>query len=444
MTRHVPARTIYQIFVGAFGGLDGVAAHLDHVAALGCEAVYLTPVFVAPSPHKYDTTDFDRVDPAFGGDDAFDRLVAACRARGLGLVLDGVFNHVGEAHRWRREHPDWFAGSDWRGFPSLRELDTRKPEVRRACCDVVARWTARGATGWRLDCANDLGLPFAAELARAARDAGAVDGVVGEVMAYGAGWARRGGGAGGEGGGPDGDGLDGVMNYWLRAAALALASSSAPAEQLQHALDRHAAEADARALSRSWSLVGSHDTARLATALGDSAARIRLALALAFAYPGVPMIYYGDELGLHAAGDPDNRHPLPPPSAWDASRRALVTALCSLRRAEPALDHGRYVSLAQPGTGLVAFARVTDRPDETLLFVANATARPVERTLFVALPTMFDALPLHDLLGSSTPRAMTSGTLPLTLPAHGCALFRPRDAHPGGYRFFKPVLGFRP
>ena len=71
------------------------------------------------------------------------------------------------------------------------------------------------------------------------------------------------------------------------------------------------------------------------------------------------MIYYGDELGVPAAGDPDNRRPLPPPATWDGERRALVTALCALRRDEPALDHGRYVSLAQPGTGVVAFARVT-------------------------------------------------------------------------------------
>jgi len=427
------------MFVGAFGGLDGVAAHLDHVAALGADAVYLTPIFAAPSPHKYDASDFDRVDPAFGGEAAFDRLVTACRARSLGLILDGVFNHVGEQHRWLGEHPDWFTGSDWRGFPTLRELDSASATVRRACCDVVARWTARGATGWRLDCANDLGVPFAGELARAARDAGAVDGVIGEVMAYGAGWAR----SAATGGAPDGDGLDGVMNYWLRSASLALASSSAPADQLQHALDRLAAEADPHTLQRSWSLVGSHDTARLATALDDDDARIRLALALAFAYPGVPMIYYGDELGLHAAGDPDNRRPLPPPSTWDAGRRSLVTTLCALRCSEPALASGRYVSLAQPGSDVVAFARVTDDPRDTLLFVANATARPVARTLFVALPLMFDALPLHDLLDpSAPPRAMSSGTLAVTLPPHGCALLRPRDAHAGGYRFFKPVLGF--
>jgi glycosidase len=438
VARSAPARIVYQIFVGAFGGLDGVAAHLDHVAALGCDAIYLTPIFTAPSPHKYDTTDFDRVDPAFGGEAAFDRLVAACRARSLGLVLDGVFNHVGEGHLWRREHPDWFTGSDWRGFPSLRELDTASATVRRACCDVVARWTARGATGWRLDCANDLGLPFAGELARAAREAGAVDGVIGEVMAYGAGWARAEAGVA-----RDDVGLDGVMNYWLRSSALALASSSVPADSLQHAMDRLAAETDASALAQSWSLVGSHDTARLATALDDDAARIRLALALAFAYPGVPMLYYGDELGLHAAGDPDNRRPLPPPSTWDGERRALVTRLCALRRDEPALAHGRYVSLAQPGTDVVAFARVTDDPAATLIFVADATPRPLQRTLFIPLPLMFDALPLHDLLDpSSPPRAMSSGTLSVTLPPHGCALLRPRDAHAGGYRFFKPVLGF--
>ncbi|HEY2746242.1 MAG TPA: alpha-amylase family glycosyl hydrolase [Polyangia bacterium] len=424
------ARVVYQLFVGAFGDIDGVGAHLAHVAALGADAVYLTPIFAAPSPHMYDTIDYDRIDPAFGGEAAFDRLVAGCRAHGLGLILDGVFNHVGDAHVWRRAHPDWFTGADWRGYPSLRELDTANPTVRRACADVVARWTARGATGWRLDCANDLGVPFAGELARAARDAGAVDGVIGEVMGYGAGWARDGG-------------LDGVMNYWLRAAALALASSSAPAGTIQRALDRLAAESDAGALQRSWSLVGSHDTARLATALDDDRARIRLALALAFAYPGVPMIYYGDELGLHAAGDPDNRRPLPPPSTWDQTRRAFVAALCALRKREPALDHGRYVSLAQPGSDLVAFSRGTDAPSETLIFVANATPRPLTRTLFVPLPLMFDALPMHDLLdGSSTPVHVASGTLTLTLPPHGCVLLRPRDAHVGGYRFFKPVLGF--
>src|SRR5262249_54121091 len=112
MVQRVVASVVYQIFVSAFGGLDGVVAHLDHVAALGADAVYLTPVFAAPSAHKYDTTDFDVVDEEFGGAAAFERLAGACRARRLGLIFDGVFNHVGEHHRWLREHPDWFTGAD--------------------------------------------------------------------------------------------------------------------------------------------------------------------------------------------------------------------------------------------------------------------------------------------------------------------------------------------
>ena len=213
------------------------------------------------------------------------------------------------------------------------------------------------------------------------------------------------------------------MNYWLRATALALASSAAPADQLQHALDRLAAESRSATRCSARGRSSARTTPRASPPRSTTTrARIRLALALAFAYPGVPMIYYGDEVGMHAAGDPDNRRPLPPPSTWDtraARARRVSCARCAATSRRCA--HGRYVSLAQPGSDVVAFARVTDDPAETLLFVANATPRPLARTLFVPLPLMFDALPLHDLLdGSSTPVRMTRGTLALTLPGHGC------------------------
>jgi glycosidase len=419
---------VYQIFTGAWSNLDTIAARLDHVVSVGADAVYLTPIFTAPSPHKYDTTDYDAVDPAFGTLDDFARLAAACKERGLGLILDGVFNHVGAAHGWTREHPEWMSGSDWRGYSSLRELDTQNPDVRRACCEVVARWTRRGATGWRLDCANDLGPAFAGELAEAARTAGARDGVIGELMSYGAGFTGPGG-------------VDGVMNYWLRAAAIALASSSTPAAQLQHALDRLALDVDPASLLKSWSLVGSHDMPRVATVLDGDAARIDLALALAFAYPGTPMLYYGDELGMFGGPDPDNRGAMKwDEASWDRVRLGRVQSLCALRATEPALVRGRYVPLAQPGIDVVAFARVTEDPRDTLLFVANATREPLAATLFLPLPQLFDALPLVDLLSRDTPtRAMSSGTVALTLPPHGAALLKPFDAHPGGYRFFKPT-----
>lgn len=410
------------------GDLDGLAARLDHVAALGADTLYLTPIFLAPSNHKYDTADFDIVDPHFGGDAAFERLVAAARARGLGVVLDGVFNHVGARHRWARERRG-LRGSAWRGYDHLPELDLDDAGIREALFGddgVVARWTRRGATGWRLDCANDLG-PRACRLAaEAARRAGATDGVVGELMTYPVGWAEAGG-------------LDGVMNYWLRAAALGLAQGIAPAAQVQQALDRLAQEMDPVTLRASWNVLSSHDTPRLETELDGDARRVRQALVLAFAYPGIPLIYYGEEIGLAGGPDPQNRGGMVwDQRAWNHERLALVKTLCALRRREPALRDGRYVPLPQPGTDVVAFARVTDRPEDAVLFVANGAAEPRRVRVFVALPPMFDALPLHDLLDEDAPPVpMAQGCLDLALLPHAARLLKPVDAHPSGYRFFK-------
>ena len=375
-----------------FGGcLDGVAGRLAHVESLGADAVYLTPIFRAPSNHKYDTADFETVDEHFGGDAAFARLAAATRARGLGLFLDAVFNHVGERHAWARE-PKFLRGSPWRGFSSLPELSSSHPELRSTLFGddgVVARWSRRGATGWRLDCANDLGPQVCALATGAAHAAGATDGVVGELMGY-----------------PDSrSGVDGAMNYWLRSCALQLATDG-PAAQVQYALDRLAAEVEPRYLAASWNMLSSHDTPRLSSVLDGDSARIKLALTLAFSYPGVPMIYYGEEVGMRGGTDPANRAAMIwDESRWDHTRLALVKRLAQLKRQQPALREGRYVALPQPGTDLVAFARVTARPADTIVFVANATSHQRSARLFIPLPWMHDAVPLDDLLGGDAGRA---------------------------------------
>jgi alpha-glucosidase len=408
-------RAVYQIFVSAFGGLDAVADGLGHIQSLGAEAVYLTPIFRAPSPHKYDTADYEAVDEGFGGEGGFERLVAALRERHLGLIIDGVFNHVGDQHLWAREKR-FLRGTVWRGHSSLPELDLGNPELRELLFGpegVIARWTRRGVTGWRLDCANDLGPEVCALAKKAAEGAS----VIGELMGY-----------------PDDQsGVDGVMNYWLRSAALSLAAGRVA--QVQAALDRLVADTKPEFLARSWNLVSSHDTPRLATLLEGDAARIRQALALMIAFPGVPMIYYGEEIGMRGGADPANRAPMIwDQSEWDRQRLELVMKLLRLRREEPALDGGRYVAMPQPGTDVLCFARVTKRPEETLVFVSKHEAG--EARLFLPLPWMHDAVPLSDLLGDQQLQ-MEAGTLRVQLPAHGVMLLKPRDNHPSGYRFWK-------
>jgi glycosidase len=208
---------------------------------------------------------------------------------------------------------------------------------------------------------------------------------------------------------------------------------------LQYALDRLATEMPPDVLMRSWTLIGSHDTTRVATALGSEAA-VDLAQALMFTYPGIPMIYYGDEVGQLGGSDPDCRRPLPPEPEWHANRLARTRLLCRLRREHPALTSGRYVPLPQPGTDVVAFARVPERLRDTLIFVANASPRPTQTTLFLPLNFGFDALPLVDQLGTIPECALHEGTLGLTLPPHAAVLLAARDDQPGGYRFFKPSL----
>jgi len=126
---------------------------------------------------------------------------------------------------------------------------------------------------------------------------------------------------------------------------------------------------------------------------------------------------------------------------WDETRLALVRRLAALRREEPALRAGRYVSLAQPGADVVAFARVTDRPADTIVCVANAAAQPRRVRLFAALPFLLDGLPVIDLLGDLLDETRTlswsQGCLDLPLDPHGVMWLKPKDAHPSGYRFFK-------
>ncbi len=156
------------------GDLDGITAHLDHIAATGANTVYLTPVFPARSNHRYDASTFDEVDPLLGGDEALARLSDAVHARGMRLIGDLTTNHCGDGHEWFQtaiadasspeagyftftDHPHRYVC--WFGHPSLPKFDHRDPGLRRRLYEgpgsVVARWLGpRGLDGWRIDVAN--------------------------------------------------------------------------------------------------------------------------------------------------------------------------------------------------------------------------------------------------------------------------------------------------
>ena len=322
------------------GDLDGVIERLDHIASLGADTVYLTPVFPAGSVHRYDAGTFDRVDPLLGGDEALVRLSQALHARGMRLMLDLTTNHTGDTHEWFRaaqadpdsveagfylftEHPH--AYRSWLdAVPSLPKLDHRSPALRARMLEgpdsVVGRWLAPpvSADGWRIDVANMTGrhddVDLAHEVARTLR----------RTMPEGT-WllAEHGHDATGD---LAGDGWHGTMNYsgFTRPLWAWLAEPGSPLNWLglPTTVPRLPGTAIARTLvdynahmpwpSRlhSQNQLSSHDTPRTRTVVGTRERQIVAVAALA-ALPGVPTLFAGDEIGAEGSTGEHSRTPMP-------------------------------------------------------------------------------------------------------------------------------------
>jgi alpha-glucosidase len=400
-----PDQPFPLVFYG--GDLPGLVQRLEHVARLGANALYLNPVFTAPSNHKYDVADFEHVDPHLGGDAALARLREALTARGMRYVLDLVPNHVGASHRWFEvarsdreaseagfftfhEHPDQYLS--WLGVRSLPKLDYRSAELLRRMVTgpdaVVRRWLRPpySADGWRVDVANMLGragqIQLSAEVARAIRlavketrpDAY----LVGEHF-YDASPMLQ------------GDQWDAVMNYagftmpvwtWLRGyrhkargidpeVASTVPSTTAALEAAWRA--RRAAIPWAVVL-RQYNPLGSHDVPRIRTVLSGRDALHRLAAAVQFTYPGVPAVYYGDEIGMEDVPGLGERGCMVWDEArWDRSLLAYHQALAALRRATPALREGGFQVLAVEAD-TIAYQR--ESAEQRVIVVAHRGDEP--------------------------------------------------------------------
>ncbi|MCC6498196.1 MAG: alpha-amylase family protein [Propionibacteriaceae bacterium] len=310
---------------------------LDYAVELGCSGLLLGPVFTSTS-HGYDTVDHFTIDPRLGDQSDFDHLVAAAGQRGLAVVLDGVFNHIGAAH------PAVTAGeglvrtengspAGWEGHAELVELDHANPAVADLVTEVMLHWLRRGIAGWRLDVAYAVPPEFWREVLGRVRAEFPEAIFIGEVL-HGdyAAVARAGG-------------LDSVTQYELWKAAWS-SLKDRNFWELAWALERHDAIA-AQLVSQTF--VGNHDVTRIASQVGDAGSV--LALVILLTLPGMPSIYYGDEQGFRGekgcgrdADDP-LRPQLPAtpadlaPQGWWLYR--LHQELIALRRRNPWLAGGR-------------------------------------------------------------------------------------------------------
>ena len=425
------------------GDLDGIVSKLDYLTDLGVTGVYLTPVFTSPSNHKYDATDFFSIDPMFGGEEALKRLSTALHEREMTLTLDAVLNHCSDQHPWflaaqagDASKRDWFTfkpdGSYlcWQDFGLMPELDLSNPEVRdvlyRKPDSLVQHWLAKGIDSWRFDVAQDVGIAVAQEMRSivGARFPAAM--LLGELNGFSGSWFQA------------GEGFQGMMNYWYRTATLAWLAGDIDAVQMNHAVRDARAGYGLQGLLCSWNMLSSHDTPRLITSVGD-AERARLALLMQFTLPGVPLVYYGEEIGMEGGADPDCRRTMRWNEAeWNHEQRAWVKRLITIRQTNPALQYGDITVLGDrlAGNALV-FLRHTTVPGEEALGIVNMDHKPLNVLLMLPYSHWYDGVPLRDALGASPETKVQAASVRLNIAPHTGAVYQAAEPHVN-YTFFKP------
>jgi len=359
-----------------FGGdIPGIRQNLGWLTDLGVGGLYLTPVFAAPSNHKYDPADYERVDLGFGTNEDLAALVRDAHGRDIRVLLDGVFNHSGD--RWfafkdvrekgeASKYRDWFFRIE--SFPvdfdavnyetfanrarSHPKLNTANPELRDYLVGIGEKWIREAdVDGWRLDVANEVDHRFWRAFRDRVKAAKPDAFIVGEAWHDAIRWL-------------DGAQFDSVMHYPWRDAVLDYLRGEITPTRFAGRTAAIRNMYDLSATPGLMHLLGSHDTARIRTELGGSADRARLAAILLLTATGAPLVYYGDEVGMEGGDDPDSRRCM----EWDPGKqdqRMLGTyrALISARRQRPWLSWGAFEDvMADDERHVYAYRRTSISP----------------------------------------------------------------------------------
>ena len=404
-----------------FGGnLKGITSKLDYLASLHVKTLYLNPVFEAASNHRYDTADYCAIDPLLGTEEDFAQLCREAEKRGIRVILDGVFNHTGDDSRYfnragfyetvgayqspNSPYYPWYGFSQWPeaydgwwGIKTLPAVNENNPQYREFIItgerSVIRRWLRLGASGWRLDVADELPDDFIVDIRRVMEEEKADAFLLGEVWEDGSNKIayskRRRYLLGRE--------THGLMNYPLRTATLRYLRGGR-AEDFRETMETVRENYPKPAFYSGLNILGTHDTPRILTALGEDGvpsdkleraayrlsperlelamARLKMAAMLLYAFPGSPTLYYGDEAGMEGFEDPMNRRTFP----WGRENQELQTlfkALGALREARPSLRQGDIRYIGAEGAILV-FERTLNGERTVIALNAGDTEREIE------------------------------------------------------------------
>lgn len=397
-----------------FGGnLAGITEKLDYLHDLGVTVIYLNPIFEAYSNHRYDTGDYLKIDPLLGETRDLDNLVSEAKARGIHIVLDGVFNHTGSDSRYfnRYNHYDsvgayqspyspyfdWYtfhsypdSYDSWWGIETLPAVNETSPSYQEFIFGengVLKTWLKHGIGGYRLDVADELPDFFLEKLRKAVKDCNSEAVIIGEVwedasnkIAYS---KRRKYLQGHE--------LDSVMNYPLKDAIISYVLSG-NTKQLRETIDLLIDHYPKQTLDVLMNILGTHDTSRILTVLSGktcsnkdemavtflterekASAKMKLMMAavLQFTLPGIPCIFYGDENGMEGFIDPFCRRCYD----WTKSDNELIAfykQLGKIRQNNKVFRDGEYKEIFGDNSCLV-YSRQNGTDDSIYVYVNNSS-----------------------------------------------------------------------
>ncbi|MBC1501777.1 alpha-glycosidase [Listeria weihenstephanensis] len=382
-----------------FGGdIAGIINHLDYLADLGINGIYLTPVFEASTNHKYDTLNYFEIDPHFGDKETFRKLVKEAHKRGIKIMLDAVFNHIGDkSPEWQdvlqngeeSKFVDWFhihsfpvtpgengniEGQNTLSFDTfaytmhMPKLNTANPEVQKYLLDIATYWVREfDIDGWRLDVANEVDHAFWKEFNKAVRAEKEDIYILGEIWHDSWLWLL-------------GDEFDSVMNYPFTQTIIEnFVEERIQPTKMVSGISEQLMRYQEQVNHVMFNMLDSHDTARLLTRCDGDKEKAKLALAFMFAHTGSPCIYYGTEIGMDGADDPLCRKCM----EWDEEKqdKAMLTFMKKLiafrKEHQKTLTYGDLVwHKVDDENRIVAFSRTFG--DETLTFIFNQGTKAEE------------------------------------------------------------------
>lgn len=361
------------------GTLKGVCENLDYLKNLGINCIYLNPIFAANSYHKYDTIDYFAIDPCFGELEDLKQLVQQCHARGIRVILDGVFNHCGPDFFAFRdvlekgkasEYYDWFyympEPVEYKDPPSyeafayvkdMPKLNTGNPKVADYLCAVGTYWIKEAdIDGWRLDVANEINHDFWRRFRREVRSVKPDIFLVGEIWEEAGCWLM-------------GDQFDSTMNYTFSYLCKDFfAKRTMHVTEFDAQIQRMIMRYPRRVALAQMNFLDSHDVPRFLSFCGGDIKKMELAFFYLFMGVGVPSVFYGDECYIDGVKENEYRKAMP----WDQNHTCIkqFQTWIRLRKEHVALRRGNYRSVyCDDASGCYGFLRECE--EECLLILIN-------------------------------------------------------------------------